>query len=122
MISIFAREITDDLAGLVKQVDKLVADNQDKKMAAFVVLLTDDPDAAAPKLEKLAAQHNIENVPLTTYNGTEGPSKYNLSKDAEVTVLMWRRTTVKANHAFADGELNDGAVRQIVADSDKILN
>ena len=39
------RKTTDNLASLVKKIDEVVADNKDKKMCAFIVWLTDDPDA-----------------------------------------------------------------------------
>ena len=121
MVNVFAREITDNLASLVKQLDETVAKNEDKKMAAFVVLLTDDPDAAEPKLKALAEKHDIKNVPLTIFDGEAGPPSYNISEDAEVTVLLWRRTKVEANHAFGKGEMKPADVKKIVADTDKIL-
>lgn len=121
-MSIFAREITDDLTSLVKQIDKAVGKNKKQKMAAFVVFLTDDPDATQPKLEALAEKHGIKNVPLTIFDGIAGPSRYKIAKDAEVTVMMWRGQKVAANHAFGKGKLNQRAIKKIVADTSKILN
>ncbi len=65
--------MTDSLASLVKQVDSAVAKNEGKQMAAFLVLLTEDPDAAAPKLEDMAKKNGIKNVPLTIFDGEAGP-------------------------------------------------
>ncbi len=121
MVSIFAREITDDLTSLVKQVDTLVAKNKDKNMAAFVVLLSDDPDAAEPKLKEFAKKHKIKNTPLTVFDGVAGPRNYKIAKDADVTVLMWSRQKVKVNHAFRKGILNKVSIKKIVADTAKIL-
>ncbi len=121
-MSIFAREITDDLTSLVKQIDKAVGKNKKQKMAAFVVFLSDDPDATQPKLEALAEKHGIKNVPLTIFDGTAGPPRYKIAKDAEVTVIMWRGQKVSANHAFGKGKLNKKAIKKIVADTSKILN
>ena len=120
-MSIFAREITDDLASLVKQVDEQVGKNEDKEMAAFLVLLAEDADAAAPKLEKLAKEKGIKNVPLTIFDGESGPDSYKIAKDADVTVLLWREQKVKANHAFKKGELNKKGIAAIIADGPKIL-
>ena len=122
MVNIFAREITDNLASLVKQIDTVVGKNKGKKMAAFVVILSDDPDATAPKLEALAKKHGIENVPLTVFDGIAGPGKYKIAKGADVTVHMWLKTSVKVNHAFAKGELKTASIKKIVADTSKILN
>ncbi len=120
-MSIFARELTDDLASLVKQVDEQVTKNDSKKMAAFVVVLTEDPDTTAPKLEELAKKQGIKNVPLTIFDGEAGPGNYKIAKDADVTVLMWKGLEVKSNHAFKKGELNAGKVKEVVADASKIL-
>jgi hypothetical protein len=120
-VSIFARELTDDLAGLVKQIDEQVSKNEEKKMAAFVVILSEDPDAVAPKLEELARKQDIKNVPLTIFDGEAGPGDYKIAKDADVTVLLWKGQTVKANHAFAPGELNAEKVKTVAADTSKIL-
>ena len=122
MVSIFTREITDNLASLVKQIDKKVGQNKDKQMAAFVVLLTDDPDAAEPKLQALAAKYKIKNVPLTIFDGIAGPPKYKIAKDADVTVMMWRGQSVRVNHAFAEGKLAKKSIKKILADTSKILN
>jgi len=120
-VSIFAREITDDLASLVKQVDEQVGKNGSKEMKAFVVLLAEDADAAAPKLEKLAKDQGIKNVPLTIFDGQSGPESYKIAKDADVTVLLWKEQTVKVNHAFKKGELNKKGIAAIIADGPKIL-
>ena len=120
-MSIFARELTDDLASLVKQIDEQVEKNDDQQMAAFFVLLSDDPDAAAPKLEKLAKEQKIEHVPLTIYDGEAGPGSYKIAEEADVTILMWKGQTVQANHAFKKGELNAEKVKKVAAGTSKIL-
>jgi hypothetical protein len=110
------------LASLVKQVDETVAKNEDKKMAAFLVVLTEDPDAVEPKLKELAAKQGIKKVPLTIFEGASGPGSYKISKDADLTVLMWKGLKVEANHAFAKGELDDKSVKTVVEDTKSILN
>lgn len=121
MVNIFAREITDDLASLVKQIDETVAKNEDKRMKAFVVLLTEDADADAAKLKKLAEAKDIKHTPLTIFDGASGPNRYNIAKDADVTVIMWVKGRVEANHALAKGKLDAEATKKIVADTEKIL-
>jgi hypothetical protein len=121
VVSIFAREITDDLAGLVRKADEFVAKHKDEKAAAFLVLMTDDPDAAEEKLQELAKKTGSK-IPLTIFDGKTGPKNYKISKDADVTVLMWRGKSVKANHAFKKGELNKEAIAKIVESTEKILD
>ena len=122
MVNIFAREITDELTSLVKQLDKVVEKNEDKRMAGFVVLLTDDPDEAEEKLVELAAKHKIKNIPLTYFDGVAGPPNYKIAKDADVTVHLWRQTKVKVNHAFAKGKLDKKGAAKIVSDTKAILD
>lgn len=118
MVNIFAREITDSLASLVKQVDAKAQENG--ALAAFVVILTEDGDAAADELKKLAEKHGIKKVPLTVFEGSAGPPNYKLAKDADVTVHMWVKTRVKVNHTFAKGKLDDKSISKVVADIAKI--
>jgi hypothetical protein len=120
VVAVFTRKLDDSVATLVKQVDEKVADN--KKMKAFVVFLTDDPDKAEPKLKALAEKNHIKNVPLTIFDGLIGPPDYKLSDKAEVTVLMWNKSEVKVNHALAQGKLDQKSIESIVSDTSKILN
>ncbi len=124
MINIHAREITDELASLVKEIDKLVAHPKDNSSQnrSFFVLLTDDPDAAAEKLTQVAKECEIKNTPLTVFDGISGPKNYNIHKDAEITVMMWKGAKVVKNSAFGKGELNEDAVKKVLADAKEFLN
>lgn len=119
---VFTREINDQVKSLVSEIDAKVGANKDKNMSAFVVLLTDDADAGAKQLEKLAADAKIKNVPLTVFDGNAGPGDYKIAKDAGVTVMMWNKSRVQVNHAFAPGKLTSNDVKQVVGDTSKILN
>jgi hypothetical protein len=110
------------LASLVKQVDETVAKNEKKDMRAFLVVLTEDADAAEAKLKALAEKQGIKKVPLTIFDGSAGPSSYKISKDADLTVLMWKGLEVKANHALEKGKLDAKATKAIVEDTKSILN
>ena len=121
VVSIFTRSIDDKVASLIKNIDKQVGANGDKQMKAFVVLLTDDPDAAESKLAAVAKKNGIKNVPLTVFDGIAGPPGYKLKKNAEVTVLMWNKSRVKSNHGFAKGGLNAKLVKAVSAETKKIL-
>jgi len=121
-VTIFTRDVNDNVKSLVKKLDATVASNKDKKMAAFVVVLTNDPDKVEPKLSKMAADDGIKSTPLTVIEGDAGPEGYKIAKDAEVTVMMWVEGKVKATHAFNKGGLDAKAVDAIVADTAKILN
>jgi hypothetical protein len=122
VVAVFTHKLDDNVTSLVKKVDEEVAKNKDKRMKAFVVLLTDDPDHAETKLKTVAEKNNITNVPLTIFDGTNGPPDYKLSDKADVTVLMWVKSDVKVNHAFAPGQLDSASIAEIVKDTSKILD
>ncbi len=122
VVSIFARDVNDELVDLIKQVDRKVGENGDKQLKAFVVLLTDDPDEAATKLEKVAETAKVRNVPLTVFDGQTGPPDYKITKDADVNVMMWVGGKVKVNEAFGKGKLTKKSVASVVKESEKILN
>jgi hypothetical protein len=122
VVAVFTHKIDANLTSLLKEVDAQVEKNKDKKLKAFVVLLTNDPDKAEPQLKELAEKNNIKNVPLTIFDGPLGPLDYKLSPKAETTVLMWVKSDVKVNHAFSDGKLDQKSIDAIVHDTGKILD
>jgi hypothetical protein len=118
---VFTREITDEVKALIQGIDKVVTDNKEKEMSAFVVLLTDNADTGAKQLEKLGGDIKAAGVPLTVFDGNAGPADYKISKDAAVTVLLWNKSRVAANHAFAAGKMTADDVKTIVGDTAKVL-
>lgn len=122
VVTIFARDIDDNLASLIKKVDTQVGENSDKQMKAFVVLLTENPDKDAARLEKLAKDQGVKNVPLTVFDGQAGPPEYKIAKDAHVNVMMWVGSKVKVNEAFAKDGLTKEQVEALAKSTGKILN
>jgi hypothetical protein len=120
-VNVFARELSDNLASLVKKLDAAVEKNQDKQMAGFVVLLTNDPDADESRIKQFQETHGIKNLPLTLFDGEAGPPNYKLAEEADVTVHMWVKGTVKAQCAFRAGELDAAAIKSVVSSADTIL-
>jgi hypothetical protein len=114
---IFAREINDPLTSLVKKVDEANA-KQGSKMGSFVVVL--DPDSK-DQLKQLAEKKGIKKTVLTCDNKAGPPRPYDISKDADVTVVLYKNKTVKVNHAYKKGELKDKDIETILGDLPKIL-
>ena len=119
MVCVFARKTSEPLASLVKQIDSKIGENN--KLKSFVVILTSDGERAAEDLRKLAKDAGIRHVPLTLHQDPSEIPDYELSKDADVTVLMWNGHRVKVNHAFR-GELAEKDVRSIITDIPKLLS
>ena len=116
---IFAREASDPLTSLVKKIDAATSKNSANNMRSFVVFLSDDNGLAA-KLKEIADKESIQHTILSVMESA-GPHKYEVSRDAEVTVVLYTKHTVKANYAFAKGDLKEKDIDKIVADIAKIL-
>jgi hypothetical protein len=125
MVMVFARKSDKRLAELVKELDKVVAKNQEeKKMGAFVALIGDPKeDIAKAAAEKLVKDTEARNIAVVVpKDQPDGPKDYKLDPKAEVTVLIYKQGTVAANHALPTGELNEKIVKKIIEDTSKILN
>ena len=116
---VFARSATPEVAALVRKLDAAIAKNQDAEMAGCAIFCSDESGLKG-KLEELAKKADIKNVILAIDNPA-GPKDYNIAKDADVVVVMYVDRTVKANHAFRKGELNEKAIDKILADVPSIL-
>ena len=121
VVSIFTKEMTDEVAQLSKELDNVVAKNRDQKMAGFVVLMTDDPEKAAPSLEAAAKKHKIDQMPMTTFNGTEGPAGYKINTKADVTVMMWVDGKIKLSQGLSKSDLNKDTIAKLVKETSTIL-
>jgi hypothetical protein len=116
---VFAREVTPAVVSLIKKIDAATVVHQDVKMGSFVVFLNDEEGLAA-QLKQLAAREKISEMILSVDSPT-GPPSYKVAKDADVTVVLYTHHTVRANHAFRRGELDEKAIAAVVADIAKIL-
>jgi hypothetical protein len=108
------------LTSLVKKIDAATAKNKDKNMGSFVVFLN-DTEGYEKKLKTLAEKEKLDKTILTLMDKPDGPDKYNIAKEADVTVLLYVGKTVKANYAFKKGEFKDKDVEKILGDLPKIL-
>jgi hypothetical protein len=116
---IFARENSPELAALIKKIDAVTEQNKNHEMGSFVVFLS-DKEGLDKDLQKLANESGLHKIVLSIDNPA-GPQKYKISKDADVTVVLYREHVVKANYAFRKGQLREKDVEKIVGDVSKIL-
>src|SRR5262245_23178863 len=116
---IFAREVSDPLTSLVKKIDAATDANKDKQMCSFVVFCS-DAEGLKDKLEGLAEKQKLKHCVLSIDNPA-GPKGYMVARDADVTVVLYVRHEVKANHTFKKGQLNEKAIEKILADIPKIV-
>ena len=121
VVSIFAKEMNDEVAALAKELDGVVAHHRDERMAGFVVVMSDKAEAARPALLEAAKKNKIEQLPLTTFDGMEGPEGYKINPKADVTVMMWVDGKVTSSHAFNKGELNKEAISAVVKSTEELV-
>src|SRR6516162_7990453 len=98
---IFAREVSDNLTSLVKKIDAATGENKKARMGSFVVFCSDD-EGLEKKLKALADKESIKNT-IFAIDNPAGPKAYKVAKDAEVTVILYDRQTVRSNHAYRKG-------------------
>ena len=119
MVCVFARKTSEPLTSLVKKIDEKIGENN--KLKSFVVIMTTkDGEKTGESLKKLASDASVKHIPLTMIGEKDGPPDYELSSDADVTVLMWHQNKVKVNHAFK-GELTDKDIETVVSSIPKLL-
>lgn len=104
---------------LIKKLEELTAANSKAEMGSFVVFLSDD-DKLADTLKTMADKAGLKNVTIAVDNPA-GPDKYNVAKDADITVVLYKDRKVVANHAFAKGKLTEKDVETISAEVSKMV-
>ena len=118
MVCVFARKTSEPLASLVKQIDDKIGENN--KLKSFVVVLSSKGEKTADELRKLAKEAGIKNVPLTMHQDPAELPDFELSRNADVTVLMWSGAKVTVSQGYK-GELSEENIRTILADIPKLL-
>lgn len=116
VVSIFARELTDEAAVLVKRVDQLVAERRDRRLAAFVVYLGEASFAAEKQLRDVARRQGLEHTPLTLFADVPGKltDTYQIAPEAQITLMMWDHSEVKINRALATAKPSAATVQSIL--------
>ena len=68
----------------------------------------------------MAGDAGLKKIVLAIDNPA-GPQKYKVSKEADVTVVLYNEHLVKANYAFKKGQLKNKDIEKIVSDVSKIV-
>lgn len=89
-------------------------------MGSFVVLMSGDSSAAESQLKELNEKLGLKKLVLTV-GSEQGPPKYKIAKDADVTVLLYTKRKVVKNFAYEKGKLDDKGIETIVSSVKDIL-
>jgi hypothetical protein len=118
-VAIFARSADcPNTQKLIKKVEETIAANEKSGLGSYVVFLSDD-DKLEGQLKEMAEKAKIKNVMLSI-DSPKGPEKYNIAKDADLTVLVYNERKVVANHSFEKGKITDKDIDTIAAEAAKM--
>lgn len=128
VVSVFGKTLDPNTMKLLQALDKTieahskVEKNAAKKMAGMFVLMTDNPDAGEAKIKRIQRKLKLKHLPMTVFDGTNGPAGYRINKDAAVTVSMWRKSEVKVNQSFRQTkDIQEETVKSVLKATKKIL-
>jgi hypothetical protein len=113
-VVVFARTPDDSLGKLTRGLDKALVDHKAAEFRAWVTFLHADQATFDAKVVDWSKKQAIRTVPLGVFEDADGPPSYKLSRDAEVTVLVFVKQKVVANFAFRAGELTDERVADVM--------
>jgi hypothetical protein len=120
VLLVFIGEMTRPGFGLVKLLDKYGRVRQPEGLEVLIVRVTDDAPAAARQAKVLYDMYDVKSTAGVAVGGKPGPKDYNLSDEAQMTVLLLdKEHKVLFNQARRAPERQDfDEVRQAI---DKLL-
>ena len=65
------------------------------------------------ELEQFGRRHSVNTINLAIAEHGKALKGWNLAKQADLTVILYKNYIVQANHALRTGELNDKQLDQI---------
>jgi hypothetical protein len=112
---VFTRSLSDPLGKLAAKLDQAAADAVVPEMRCWLTLLTSGPQPdAEDRLAAWGRKHAVRQLPLGVFEDEAGPPAYRLSKQADVTVVLFVKQKTVATFAFEAGKLTDARVDDVV--------
>jgi hypothetical protein len=120
VVAVFARSADNAaLKKLITTIEEVAAKNPKAELNSFVVFCSNN-DKLEGELKGFAEKANLKNVVLAIEEPA-GPEKYNINRDAEVTVILYKERVVQANHSFAKGKLTEKDIETVSAEIGKLV-
>ena len=115
VVMVFARTADPKLAKLLKKIEEEVAEHESDKLTSFVNMIGGDADSLKKAAAEFVKSNDLKRIAFVVPEDVKnGPADFKISPDADVTVVCYKGGTVKANHAFAKGQLDDAKIEAIV--------
>jgi hypothetical protein len=119
VVMVFARDTSPTLTKLLQKLDAAARQHAAAELGACAVFCSADA-ALSDRLKATAREAGLKDVILAV-DQPAGPEEYKIAAEADVTVLLYVKGVVKANHAFRKGEFDDAGAAAVLADLAKIL-
>jgi hypothetical protein len=121
---IFVREVSDPLTSLVKRMDEQLAEarpvpSNQRQRGVYIIFCNDDP-TQTERLKGWIAGMQLKHV-VVCKEGTAGPDRYRVNRDADVTAVIYERNRVRTNIALRKGELDADAAGTIECALSEVL-
>jgi hypothetical protein len=116
---VFARRTSPALAELATRIEKAAVENRNAKLGTCIVFL-DTSETLMTAARKLSDDTKLRETVVAVVE----PGKvktYDIAADADVTVVLYSRRTIRAVHQFRDGQLNTKAGDGVMASLRKML-
>jgi len=116
---LFAKNPSEDLARVVKELDAVVAKNSSKQMAAVLNFTGEPTDDYMQKVKKFAEEAGLKHIAVTV---TADADQFKVNDQAALTVMHYRNKVVKFNLAVDEAGLKDKeTVAKIIKGTETIL-
>jgi hypothetical protein len=116
---VFARTVTPELKTLIAKLDACNEANKSTEMGTCVIFCSADKKLEQ-QLANLAKEAKLKNT-ILSIEAPEGPEKYNIAKEADVTVLVYKERVVSKNLTYKKGEFKAGEVAKVVTELETIV-
>ena len=119
-VAVFARSADDAvLKKLINVLEAETAKNAKVEMTSFVVFCSNN-EKLKDQLKELAEKDKLKNVVLAV-DEPAGPEKYNINKDVDITVFVYKERVVTSNYTFGKGKMTEKDIAKITGDIAKIV-
>jgi hypothetical protein len=121
VVMVLLQGVDKNVPDLFKALDKVLDAKRATGLRGFGVLVTDSSAKAVPILQTMAFDEKLR-IPLTAATtAVAGPSCHNLNEAAATTIVFYRQQRTLETMGFRKGELNDAAIKRVLASIEELL-
>jgi tetratricopeptide (TPR) repeat protein len=113
-IIIFARSQSDALGKLASAINKTLGLYKDTDLRSWITFLYADQTSVDAQIVQWSQKYALTNVPLAVFEDLGGPPSYRLSREDDVTALLFVNQKVIGNFTFRQGELSETRIAEVL--------